>query len=254
MRGFCILLCSYVLCLGSMHGQSAGSNHPATPQPAQATDNFERVGAAVKISMLGIGVEGAARVTRNTNVRAGFNALGYSRGFNKDGVDYSGHLEFRTFEAHFDVFPWAKSFHVSPGLVAYAGTPVTASAVVPGNQSFTLNSVQYYSDPTNLATANGKISFNSVAPTVTAGWGNLVHRNHKHISIPFEVGVVFQGSPKSALAIGGNVCTSPGVNCGSAANNPALQQNIVGEQNKINNSLTVFKYYPILSGGFGYTF
>jgi len=37
----------------------------------------------VKTSLLGVGVELAARATHRTNVRAGFNILGYSRNFNK---------------------------------------------------------------------------------------------------------------------------------------------------------------------------
>lgn len=241
MRCFSVLLCACLLSMAPLFAQGS-------------SDDSGRVGVGAKVSLLGVGVEGAARVTHYTNVRAGFNVLGYSRTFNKDQVSYGGHLEFQTFEAHFDYFPWAKAFHVSGGLLAYVRTPqVTASALVPANQSFTLNSVTYYSDPTNLSRPNATMSFNSVSPTLTTGWGNLVHRDSKHFSVPFEVGVAFQGSPKTALAIGGNVCTAPGSGC-LPGSDPSVQANIVGEQNKINNSLKVFKFYPIISVGFGYTF
>ena len=88
----------------------------------------------------------------------------------------------------------------------------------------------------------------------TFGWGNLVPRNHSHFSAPVELGVAFQGSPKATLNLAGNVCDSPGVNCRSVASDPTVQSNIVAEQTKVNNSLSFFKAYPIISVGFGYSF
>jgi hypothetical protein len=206
----------------------------------------------VKTSLLGVGVELAARATHRTNVRAGFNILGYSRNFNKDGIDYNAHLGFRTIEAHYDIFPRARGFHISPGLLAYIGNPVTANALVSGNQSFTLGGHTYFSDPSSPTTANGHINFNQVAPTATVGWGNLVHRDSKRFTVSFEVGAAFQGAPKSTLAFSGNVCDAPGVNCRSAASDPSVLSNIVSEQGKINKSMAPFKVYPIISLGFGY--
>jgi hypothetical protein len=63
----------------------------------------------VKVSLLGLGAEAAVRATHRTNIHAGFNVLGYSHDFTKDGINYHGHLTFRTVETHFDVFPWAGS-------------------------------------------------------------------------------------------------------------------------------------------------
>ena len=210
---------------------------------------------AVKVSSVGVGGEVAVRVTHLTNVRAGFNMISYSRGFNKDGLAYNGQLSFKTFEAHYDIFPWAKSFHISPGVLVYAGDPITATSSVPGGQSFSLGGVTYYSDSANPVTGNGKIDFNRAAPMITVGWGNLVSRKEgSHFSVPFEVGVAFQGTPKASLNLAGNVCDSTGVNCVNAATDPIVQSNVVAEQNKVNNSLSLFKAYPIISIGFGYKF
>jgi len=95
--------------------------------------------------LLGGGVETAVRVTHRTNVRAGFNAFSYSRGFNKDGVSYDGRLSFKTVEAHYDIFPFAGGFHVSPGVLAYIGNPITANATVQGGQNFNLGGTSYLS-------------------------------------------------------------------------------------------------------------
>lgn len=262
------IVCSLLSYCLSSYSQSGSSNQqlPAAPastqNPPQApvpikvdpVDNHY-FGAGVKVSTLGVGAEAAARVLWRANVRAGFNVLGYSRTFNKDGISYDGHLDFRTVEGHFDIFPWAGSFHVGPGVIGYIGDPIKARATVPGNQSFTLGGVTYYSDPTNLTNATGKIDFDQIAPIVTFGFGNLVpRRKSKHFSVPFEMGVAFQGSPKATLGLSGNVCDSPGVNCRPAATDSGVQSNVISEQTKINNSMSFFKVYPIISVGFGYKF
>lgn len=234
---------------------SSGGAPPVTPTTAQSGPRADDFGVGVKVSLLGGGIEGAARVTKRTNVRAGFNMLSYSRDFNKDGIAYGGQLSFKTIEAHYDIFPFARSFHVSPGVLIYAQTPITANASVPGGQTFTLGGVQYYSDTTVPVTGSGSIKFNRAAPMATIGWGNLVSRKEtKHFSVPVELGVAFQGSPKAALGLSGNVCDTPGVNCRSVASDATVQSQIISEQNKINNSMSFFKVYPIMSVGFGYKF
>jgi hypothetical protein len=101
----------------------------------------------------------------------------------------------------------------------------------------------------------GKIDFNRAAPLVTVGWGNLVSRKEsKHFSVPVELGVAFQGSPKATLNLAGNVCNDDGTECRNVTTNSSVQSNIVSEQSKINNSMRFFKVYPIISIGFGYKF
>ncbi len=238
--------------------QSTASEMPksqsiSTPSATAGPAQNDYAGAGVKVSALGVGVEVAGRVTRRTNVRAGFNILGYSRTFNKDGIPYDGHLDFKTVEGHFDFFPRAGNFHVGPGVLAYIGDPITGHAAIPGGQSFTLGGTTFYSDATAPTSGTGKIDFNQAAPMVTFGWGNLVPRNPKHFSVPVELGVAFQGSPRSTLNLVGDVCDSPGVNCRSVAD-PIVQSQILAEQTKINNSMSFFKAYPIISVGFGYKF
>jgi hypothetical protein len=219
---------------------------------AQDSGSF---GIGIKGSLLGGGVEAAARVTHRTNIRAGFDIFDYSRTFTKDNVPYGGQLNFRTIEAHYDIFPWARSFHFSPGVLIYAATPITATASIPGGQSFSLGGVSYISDPTTPVGGNGNIKFNQASPMATLGWGNLVPRKaSKHFSFPVEFGVAFQGSPKATLNLAGNVCDSTGANCRSIASDPTVQANIVSEQNKLNNSMRFFKMYPIISFGLGYKF
>jgi len=259
VRHFAFLACS-LLVIGSLtFGQSTNpADQPPPPAPSKPVSHEDSgsFGIGVKGSLLGGGVEVAARVTHQINARAGFNMISYSRSFNKDGIAYQGTLGFKTVEGHLDFFPWAGNFHISPGVLAYIGDPITATATVAGGQSFTLGGTTYYSETGTPVTGNGKIDFNQVSPMATIGWGNLVPRGrHKHFSVPFEIGVAFQGSPKATLNLSGNVCDPPGnVNCRPAATDTGVQSNVQSEQNKLNNSMSFFKMYPIISIGFGYKF
>ena len=261
VRQFVVVAACVALFVGSVYADDSSGSQAAfnsSSAAAPAAEGPVMFGIGVKTSLLGVGAEVAARVTHRTNARVGFNILGYSRDFSKDGINYNGHLSFRTVEAHYDIFPWAKSFHISPGVLAYIGNPVTANAIVPGNQSFSLGGQTYYSDPSAPPVASGRVNFNQVAPMATVGWGNLVQRDSKHFSIPVELGVAFQGSPKSTLGLAGSVCTggpagSPGSTCTNTST-ASVQSNVIAEQGKINKSMAPFKVYPIISVGFGYKF
>ncbi|MGO9084365.1 MAG: hypothetical protein ACLQBK_03995 [Candidatus Sulfotelmatobacter sp.] len=239
--------CGIVVCIVLLAAVSYG----------QSKGDSGSFGIGVKGSLLGGGAEGAVRVSHRTNLRGGFNIFDYSRGFNKDGVAYNGQLSFKTVEAHYDIFPFAGAFHVSPGVLIYAATPITANASVPGNQTFSLGGTSYLSDPApgTAVTGNGNIKFNQAAPMATIGWGNLIPRkSSKHFSVPVELGVAFQGSPKATLNLAGNVCNTDGTNCRTVASDSTVQANVLSEQTKINNSMRFFKAYPIISVGLGYKF
>lgn len=247
------------ICLGLSICAFAQSGAPPAANQALAISRSGssisgEFGLGVKVGLLGAGAEVAAKVNHHSNVRAGFNVLGYSRSFDKDGINYGGHLSFRTIEAHYDFFPFAGKFHVSGGMLDYIGNPITANALVPAGSNFSLGGQQYYTQ-TSTASASGRVNFNQVSPTVTLGWGNLVRENH-HFTVPVELGVAFQGSPKSRLGVTGTICTDPSdpATCVNAGTDSTVQSNVIAEQNKLNKNMEPFKFYPIISFGFGYKF
>ena len=238
----------------SAPGESGASPEPLPAPTSAFASNPRGIGAGVRLSSLGIGGEIAVELTRRSNVRGGFNAFGHSRGFSKDGISYSGDLSWRSAEAHYDWFPLGGGFHLSPGLMAYNGNKVTATASVPGGRSFTLNGVGYLSNPTNPVSGNGSIDFSKVAPTFMLGFGNLVRRSGRRFSVNFEVGGAYTGSPKATLSLGGGVCSYNGLNCRTIASDPVVQANVAAEQSKINHDIAPLKGYPLISLGFGYRF
>jgi hypothetical protein len=221
---------------------------------AESSKPFSRLGIAIKVSSLGAGAEAATPLTYRSNLRAGFNMFSYDRGFNKDGVAYAAQLRFRSVEAHYDWFPFGGSFHLSPGVLVYNGNQLAANASVPGGKTFTLNNTTYASDATDPIAGTGKVDFAKAGPMFTVGWGNLLPRNHRHFSVPFEVGVIYTGAPRTALNLAGSACDADGVNCLSVNSDPTFQANVQAERNKLNKDMSAFKFYPVISVGFAFNF
>jgi hypothetical protein len=88
----------------------------------------------------------------------------------------------------------------------------------------------------------------------TVGWGDLLPRNHRHFSVPFEVGVIYTGALRTALTLWGSACDAAGVNCRSVQTDPTFQANVQAEKDKLNRDMTAFKFYPVISVGFGFNF
>jgi hypothetical protein len=233
---------------------------PAEPSPAdppqraagRATSHL-RLGIGVKISTLGAGIEAATPLGEKFNIRAGFNMLRYSRPISYDGIDYDGQLRFQSAEAHFDWFPIGE-FHVSPGILFYNGNEVTATATVPGGQTFSEGGTMYESDPNTPVNGSGKLDFVKVSPSIMVGWGNLVPRNGRHFSFLIEVGGAYQGNAHVALNLAGNVCDTTGANCRAISSDPTVQSSIQAQQVKIQNEINPYRFYPVLSLGIGFSF
>lgn len=240
---------------GDSNGSSTSADVPASPAAAASkkSETPFTVGIGVKASTLGIGGEIAFPVTHRSNVRVGFNAFNYNHTFDKDNVTYKGSLDLRSAQATWDLFP-VGGFHLSPGVLLYDGNKISANANVPGGKSFTLNNVNYVSDPANPVSGTGKLDLNKVAPMLLLGFGNLVPRSHRHFSATFEVGAAYQGPPRTTLNLSGNVCDPSGLNCRAISSDPTVLANIQSEQTKVNKSASPFRFYPVISFGFGYKF
>lgn len=218
-----------------------------------AGQNLPKFGVGVKASTLGIGVEAATAVSRQSNLRVGFNAFDYSHSLDKDGIRYDGKLTLRSFQVLYDQYIKG-GFHISPGMLVYNDNHATANASTPGGGSFSLGGTNYVSDRSNPVTGAGTLSLGKAAPMLLMGFGNLLPRSARHMAVNFEFGVVFQGSPNVKLNLNGSACDSSGKFCQSIATYPDFAGQVQAEQKKLNDSLRPFKYYPIVSLGFGYKF
>jgi hypothetical protein len=193
-------------------------------------------------------------VTSHSNIRAGINAFNFDHGFVKDGIDYSGQLKLRSAQITYDQF-LIGGFHISPGVLIYDGNRVNASASVPAGQPFTLGGTNFYSSQANPVSGSGALSVAKAAPMILLGFGNLLPRSERHFGLNFEVGVVYQGSPRATLNLAGSSCLAgPASGCANTATDPRVQTSLLSEQTKLNNDLAPYKFYPVVSIGFSYKF
>ena len=217
---------------------------------------FSKLGVGVNVGTLGIGVEAATPLANRFNLRGGGNFFSYSRNIDRSGLTYVANLDLRSVQASLDWFPFGGSFHLSPGAMVYNGTKVAANVQVPTNTAFTLNGVDYYSDPSDPLSGSAKVTFPVAGPQFTAGFGNMVPRkDSKHFSVPFEFGFVYFGTGTTLLNFNGSACTSPGgVNCQKASSYPGFQTNVTAEEAKIEKYVKYARFYPILRIGVSYKF
>lgn len=232
---------------------SAATTRPPAPSSAGA---FPGVGVGVKVGLFGIGVEGAVPLARHFNVRGGGNFFSYNDTLTSNGITYKADLHFRSAEASLDWFPWHGGFHISPGALLYNGNQISGGANVPAGKTFTLNSTTYTSEASDPVTGSGSLTFSKAAPKLTIGFGNLVPRGERHFSFPFEIGFAYVGQPKFLLNLQGTACyTYQGTQyCDNVATDANVQANLAAEQQKIDNDLSVARFFPILSQGFAVRF
>lgn len=226
-----------------------GSIAPA----AHYTQPFGRIALGAKVGILGIGVQAATPLASRLNLSGGMNFFGYTDNLTSDGIRYNANLRLRSAEASLDWFPLG-GFRISPGALLYNGNQITANAIVPGGQTFTLNNVDYQSSVTNPVTGNASLKFNKAAPKLTFGFGNMLPRNGRHFSVPVELGFAYVGEPKVALNLKGTACDPNGLFCQDVATNSQIQANIAGQQVKIQNDVSPARFFPIFSVGFAANF
>jgi hypothetical protein len=232
-----------------------GSNG-TVPSAAAHTRPFSGLAMGAQVGILGIGFQVATPLASHFNLRGGASFFNYNDALSSDGINYNANLHFRSVETSVDWFPWARSFHISPGALLYNGNQVTANAAVPAGDTFTLNDTTYTSSATDPVRGTGSVKFNKAAPKITVGWGNLLPRSGRHFSVPFEIGFAYVGQPKTVLNLAGNACYNyEGQNyCSDVATNSMIQTNLAAQQQKIANDISPARFFPILSTGFSYSF
>ena len=109
-----LLVASFAMCSGAFASSDSGQPAPdstsasaaASAQRPEGPSFSHRPGIGFKTSLIGFGGDFAVPVSRRSNVRVGFSAFNYSRGFDKDGVSYSGKLGLNSVQALYDIFPF----------------------------------------------------------------------------------------------------------------------------------------------------
>ncbi len=256
VSGFAALLCT--LSAGVSFAQTGilTSPVPAAATAAQGavvrSSNGPGLAIGATVGTLGIGVQAGTALTDRINVRGGFNLFSYNDTFTKDGVNYNATLNLQSINAKVDLF-LIGGFRITPGVLLYNNNHLDANASVVAGRAFTLGGVTYFSSPNDPVKGTSTLTLNKVAPTIAIGFGDMLPRN-RHFSLIVDLGAAYQGTPNFKLGLTGSACFGGNTNCAPVNSVPGLPANVINEQNKINNDLKPFKYYPDITIGVGYKF
>ena len=208
---------------------------------------FPHFGVGFKMSTLGVGIEVSTPLNQRSNLRLGFNNFAYAHNLKDDGSLYKAQLNLFSVQANYDWYPFRSNFHLSPG-IAYDGNRVKA------NTSDTAASQAEPGIFTNPITGSARIEFSRFAPMFLMGWGNLLPRGGRRFSMPFEFGIAYHGEPKATLHMNPIICPAGDLMCIYASADPSIQSGFQSEQTQIRKEISPYKFYPVISIGFGYRF
>jgi len=202
-------------------------------QPRNLTVPFKRSYAlSLKLSTLGVGLDGTTNLAKNLNVRLGghFIPLTYNGGGSvNDEYRYSAKANLLSFSAIVDYFPGGSIFKVSGGLLLNLNT--VDVTMIP-NQTYYVNGKKYNSD--NLGDVLTTTDFNKVAPYLGIGLCNPL--SYKKFGFTMDIGGIYQSNPKITMTA-------------TKLMTPTATQSAIVEDN-----VKWFKFYPVLTLGLTYKF
>jgi hypothetical protein len=233
--------------------EKASTDNSARPVPAGQRPIGTRFGVAFSASTLGLGADVVVRAASPVNVRVGFNIFRYDSEQNQDGVSYHGALHLKSMNVLTDWYPISGGFHLSTGLLFYNANRVTAKGSPPTGKILTAGQEVFISDPQNPIVGNASSKVQIVAPMLLVGYGNLLPRSH-HFAYSVDLGVAYQGSPKSSFNLAGGACDPTGQFCGGVAADANIQAAVQSARHDLDDGVSFMRYYPVLSLAIGYHF
>ena len=197
------------------------------PAVAQADGSL-----GVRAGTLGLGLEFSYPISQRIGVRLNADSYNYSRTFNQDGIDYDGKAKLKTGSLLLDWYPFANNFRISAGPM-YNGNKLGLSTPM---TTLTINNNTYQ------AALDGEVVFKKYVPYAGIGYGRPIGTG---LSLTFDLGVVFQGTPTATL----NGTCSPAPACTAT-----FQSDLKAQEASLNDSIKDFRYYPVITLGLAYTF
>ncbi len=191
---------------------------------------------------LGGGVELSHAFGQRTGVRLDVDGYNRTQSSTQDNIQYDMKLKLQTGSLLGDWYPFAGNFRISAGAM-FNGNKFTLKGQPTGG-FYTINGTTY--NTAQVGSFDAAVDFNKAAPYFGIGYGRPINSG---LSLIFDLGVMFQGSPKSKID----------ATCGPAAPQGSLactqvQSDAQAEQSRLDDSLHSFKYYPVISLGLAYTF
>lgn len=230
----------------------------AAPGAATAAET----GIGLRASTLGLGAELSVGLLDRLVLRVPFNTFRYSDNITEDEISYDSELELRTVGLLADLHAFGGGFHMTAGLYSNGNELNLLASEATGNDSFQVGNQRYRSDPSDPFELTAGLDFESVAPYAGIGWGNAAQAERNGVYFKFELGVLFQGSPRAEADGSGSVCEAESPDCSATSfdvegNDPravAFRDELERERADLEAGLDDFDLYPVAGLSVGYRF
>jgi hypothetical protein len=194
----------------------------------------------IRAGTLGGGVELSHAFSPLTGVRLNVDGYNRTQSSTQDNIQYDMKLKLQTASLLGDWFPAANNFRISAGAL-FNGNKFTMKGQ-PTGTGYTINGTFY--PASDVGSFDAQVDFRKAAPYFGIGYGRPINSG---LSLIFDLGVLFQGSPRSSIDVTCGAATPP-LTCNQ------LKSDAAAEQSRLDDSLHKFKYYPVISLGLAYTF
>ena len=193
-----------------------------------------------KVGTLGIGLDVGIPINQNWAVRLNGNGGSVDEEITESGIDYSASLKARTVGLLLDWHPGGSFLRMSVG--AYSNGNELKAVARPSGGTFDINGTTY--SAADVGSLDAKIDFESMAPYVGFGLGNVSNKGFK---FTLDIGALYQRPPIIAM----------NVVCGAALTNPQcnqLQADVLAETGQFTDAVKDYKWWPVIAVGVGWTF
>lgn len=192
-------------------------------------------GIGVKAGTLGIGVEGTWRPLPYMDLRVGLNSYDYDDDGSQAGVDYDATLNLDTAYATANFrFPLSP-FRFTAGLYSNGNELNMVST-----DSFTFDIGNQTYTSAEVGTLSSTTSFGSTAPYVGIGYDFSLFGK---VGMNLDLGVLWQGEPDVALMADGLL-----------ASDPAFLAELEAERLQLEDEVSDYKAWPVITLGFVFNF
>lgn len=201
--------------------------------PIQAQASVFGIGVTGKVGTTGLGADVTVPLISNwLNLRAGYNFGGLSPSIAQAGIQYKTDVHFESIPILLDLHPFHGGFRVTGG-VFYNKNDMDLSSIVDA-------STVGFGTGVGTTTLKANVSWsNEIAPYLGIGWGNAADDNTLDLPIAvgfsLDIGAFYQGSPDVLLT------ESTGLVVPAA--------DLAVERAQLENDLSGFKFYPVVTLG-----
>jgi hypothetical protein len=161
-------------------------------------------------------------------------------------VNYDLSASLRTFDVLLDWHPAQNGFTLTAGTI-YNDNRIDGVGTLNRSATFGFEGRTY--STAQIGRLIGRIDFPKVAPYLGIGW-NPAHERDRGWHFSSDLGVMYQGSPRTTLGIGG--CTLPGNGCSLVA--AFLTPTITAEARRLDAELKNYRFFPVARIGLNYRF